>query len=305
MDTAKLLDGRLKLRHFVLIDALSQQGTIVGAATALHVTQPVITRALQDLESILGVQLYERGPRGVTPTTYGVAFASHARAVLAQIAQAGRHLTDLSEAKSGVVDIGTHLAGSSILIPRAIARLKSERPLLTVVVREGSPIQLLADLRAGRLDLIVGRIVSPSDAETTRMPLCSDPFRLAVRANHPLLSAHAIVSNDLAAYPWILPGTDTSLRRELEEYWVRSGFEVPANRVELTSFLTIRQLLNSSDMIAVLPGLIVRHDSSLAELPFDLEEVSHAVGATYSACRTLDPAAAALLAKLREVASEL
>ncbi|MFC7585587.1 LysR family transcriptional regulator [Nonomuraea antimicrobica] len=65
----KLLDGRLKLRHLVLVDVLSTQGTVIGAARALHVTQPVVTRSLQDLEQVLGVALYDRGPRGLTPPT--------------------------------------------------------------------------------------------------------------------------------------------------------------------------------------------------------------------------------------------
>lgn len=53
MDMPKLLDGRLKLRHLLLVDALSRQGSVVGAAAALHITQPVATRSLHDIESIL------------------------------------------------------------------------------------------------------------------------------------------------------------------------------------------------------------------------------------------------------------
>src|SRR6185437_14122391 len=54
MDLPRLLDGRLKLRHLTLVDALSERGSLVGAAAHLRVTQPVLTRALRDLEEILG-----------------------------------------------------------------------------------------------------------------------------------------------------------------------------------------------------------------------------------------------------------
>ena len=84
MDMPKLLDGRLKLRHLLLVDALSRQGSVVGAAAALHITQPVATRSLHDIESILGVSLFDRGPRGITPTIFGEAFTTHARAVISR-----------------------------------------------------------------------------------------------------------------------------------------------------------------------------------------------------------------------------
>ncbi|GGL68850.1 hypothetical protein GCM10010095_62080 [Streptomyces anthocyanicus] len=123
MEMPRLLDGRLKFRHLVLIDALSRQGSVVGAAGELHVTQPAATRSLHELEDILGVPLFERGPRGVTPTVFGEAFTRHARAMLAQLTQAGRHVVELADADRGTVVVGTHLAGSTVLLPRAIAAL--------------------------------------------------------------------------------------------------------------------------------------------------------------------------------------
>ena len=171
MDMPKLLDGRLKLRHLLLVDALSRQGSVVGAAAALHITQPVATRSLHDIESILGVSLFDRGPRGITPTIFGEAFTTHARAVIAQLTEAGRHVVELADANRGTVIVGTHLAGSNVLLPGAIARLKVHHPLLTVVVREGTPEQLLTDLEAGRIDLIVGRLTSPTDDTATRRNL--------------------------------------------------------------------------------------------------------------------------------------
>ncbi|MEO6886539.1 MAG: LysR family transcriptional regulator, partial [Jatrophihabitantaceae bacterium] len=151
MDIPRLLDGRLKLRHLVLVDALTEHGTLVAAATQLRVTQPVLTRALQEVEQILGVPLYDRGPRGVRPTIYGTAFTEHARSVLAQLTQAGRHVAELADAGLGTVTVGTHLAGSNLLLPRAIARMKRERPHVTVIIHEATPEALLTDLEAGRV----------------------------------------------------------------------------------------------------------------------------------------------------------
>ncbi len=66
-----LLDGGFKLRHLRLITTIAENGTIAGAARDLYVTQPVVTRGLREAEEILGVTLFDRGPRGVTPTLTG------------------------------------------------------------------------------------------------------------------------------------------------------------------------------------------------------------------------------------------
>ncbi|MFB4315069.1 LysR substrate-binding domain-containing protein [Actinomadura sp. 21ATH] len=305
METPRLLDGRLKLRHLVLVDALSERGSVVGAAAALHVTQPVVTRGLHDLEAILGVTLYERGPRGITPTDFGTAFTEHARAVLAQLTQAARHVKELADATRGEVVVGTHLAGSNLLLPRAIARLKADRPLLNVIVREATPEALMVELTAGRVDLIVGRLSSPSTEDTVRRSLYQESIRLIVGVHHPLAGRDGIGLEELRGYPWILPGVETTLRRELEGFFVRNGADLPENRVEATSYLTVRQLLMETDMIGALPGLIGADDPRLTTLRFSLEPVGHSVGLTLNAHRRLSPAARSLIDALQEAAEGL
>ncbi|MFH8589203.1 LysR substrate-binding domain-containing protein [Streptomyces celluloflavus] len=303
MKIPRLLDGRLKFRHLVLVDALCRQGSVVGAAAELHVTQPAATRSLHELEDILGVPLFERGPRGITATVFGEAFTEHARAVLAQLAQAGRHVVELADADRGTVIVGTHLAGSNVLLPRAIAALKKERPYLTVVVREASPEALLLELEAGRVDFIVGRLTVPSDERIVRRKLYDESVELVVRASHALAGRPNVDLADLADYPWILPGAETALRREIEEFFARHGIALPMNRVETTSFLTVRQLLLETDVVAALPSLITRDDTRIARLSVPLEPIGHSVGLTLQAARTLSPSAEALIRSLEEIAA--
>jgi DNA-binding transcriptional LysR family regulator len=305
VDIPRLLDGRLKLRHLVLVDALSEHGSLVAAASRLRVTQPVLTRALRDLEDILGVTLYDRSTRGVTPTIYGTAFTEHARAVLAQLTHAGRHVAELADAGLGTVTVGTHLAGSNLLLPRALARLKDERPNVTVVVREATPEALLADLAAGRIDLIVGRLTSLPGRATTQARLYDEPVRLVARRSHPAHGRTRPRLTDLMDYPWILPGTETALRGELEQVFLRHDLPLPANRIECTSILTLRNLLVETDMIAALPMLIAGDDPGLGVLPVSVEPMSHTVGITQSAQRPASPSARALLGHLGAVAAEM
>lgn len=306
MDPPRLLDGRLKLRHLVLIDALAERGTVVSAADRLHVTQPVVTRALHELEDILGVRLFDRGARGITPTIFGLAFIDHARSVLAEIERAGRHVAELADADRGTVTVGTHLAGSNLLLPRAIGALKRQHPLVTVVVHEATPDVLIGELLSGRVDLIVGRLTPrPGDARVEQVVLHEEPIRLVTRASHPALDLADPALADLLLFPWILPVIETVLRHELEELFLRENLPLPEDRIECTSILTVRQLLLDTNMIAVLPMLISAEDDRLAMLPTPLEPLCRTVGVTLPAGRSLSPSALALLERLHLVAGEL
>ncbi|MFE6225952.1 LysR substrate-binding domain-containing protein [Streptomyces sp. NPDC057854] len=326
-----LLDGRLKFRHLTLLIAVYDHGSVIRAAESLHLTQPAATRTLHELEAIAELPLFVRVPRGMRPTVYGEALVGHARAVVAEIRRAKEHLTGLREGQDGTVTVGTLLAGANVLLPRAVARLKKERPRLTIVVREGTPDVLHPALLGGELDLIVGRVgpaPAVGDALRQRM-LYREPIRLAVRAGHPLLAlpsaegsadgtaggaaegtagrtaGGAVTLTDALAHPWILPVEQTALRQELSALFVDRGLPLPAERVECTSILTMRALLLQTDMVALLPELVLRDDEHLAALPVDLPSVGRTVGVTEAAHRTRTPALEALLHHLDEEAARL
>lgn len=299
-----LLDGRLKFRHLILLIAVYEHGSVVRAAESLHLTQPAATRTLHELEAIADLPLFVRVPRGMRPTVYGEALTAHARAVVAEIRRAGDHLTGLRQGLDGTVTVGTLLAGANVLLPRAVAALKRERPRLTVVVREGTPDVLHPALLAGELDVIVGRVGStPTEGDGLRQrKLYREPIRLAVRSGHPLLDTVDVTLADTLGYPWILPVEQTALRQELGAVFVDRGLTPPADRVECTSILTMRALLLQTDMVALLPELVLREDEHLAALPVELPSVGRTVGTTEAARRTRTPALQALLHHLDQEA---
>lgn len=303
MDALRLLDGRLKLRHLVLVDVLTTHGSVIAAAGALHITQPVATRTLRELESILGVPLYERGPRGVAPTIFGETFTRHARAILAQLTQAGRHVTELADAHRGTVVVGTDPGGVGLLL-RAVARLKSERPELTVIIREGAAEALAVELGAGRVDLTVGRRVPNADDAEVQAVLCSEPVGVFTRAAHPLALRPAVTFADLQSHPWIIPGAETGLRREAELLFARHSLPLPENRVEVTSLHAVRQLLLEGDLIALLPAPIGHADPGLRALPLPLNSVKSPIAMTTAAGRMASPGAQTLMQMLRDLAAE-
>ncbi len=304
--TPRMLDGRLKLRHLILVDALGQRGSVVSAAEQLHIGQPVVSRALRELEEILGVSLFDRGPRGVTPTIFGIAFIDHARSVLAELLQAGQHMSELATADRGTVTVGTHLAGSNVLLPLAIASLKHTRPKLTVIVQEATPDLLLADLLSGKVDLVIGRLNPlPDEPRITQIELYQEPIRLVTRVGHPAQALPNQNLRDLLDYPWILPGSRTVLRQELEAVFHAENLPLPGDRIECSSILPLRHLLLNTDVIAALPMLIATEDDRLALLSTPLEPIRRTVGVTRRINQMLSPATQALLDHLHAAAAEV
>lgn len=249
--------------------------------------------------------LYERGPRGIIPTEFGLAFTEHARAVLAQLRQAGRHMDELAQANRGTVVVGSHLVGLNYLLPRAIVGLKKSRPHLTVILREGPPDRLRVDLEAGRIDLMVGRLPQFEEEKVEHEILLQDHVRLTVASHHPLTGAATVSIDDLIDRLWVVPTDETVLRQELNRFFNGHGFGMPTNRVETTSFRTVRQLLLDTDAIAALPSLLVRGDAEVAQLPLRLDTVGHHVGITLAQGRRLSPAVQAMRVALHQAADEI
>lgn len=306
MDQERLLDGRLKVRHLVLITTIAESGTLVAAAEALHVTQPVVTRGLREAEAIVGVDLFVRGPRGVNPTRYGEILLDHAYAAMGHLRSAANRIDELHRVGIEPVRVGTNLAGAYSLLPHALVRLKAEYPSLTVTVVEGMPEELGERLVRGEVDLVVGRLQPPTTRERLRhVRLYDEPVRVVVRTGHPALAATRVPLERLLDYPWILPGRPTQLRDELDELFARRGLLMPSNIIECSTILTLRSILLHTDAIAPLPMLIGAGDDQLSMLDTSLDTVPREIGISTLASTPPSPSARILIKKLIHVAKEI
>ncbi|MGY4098812.1 LysR substrate-binding domain-containing protein [Nocardia sp. R16R-3T] len=301
-----MLIERLKLRQIVLAVTIADHGSVIRAAEALHVTQPVVTRGLRDLEGVLGVELFHRGPRGMSPTVFGELFLEHGRAILSHVRQADQHLHELADATTGRVTVGTHLAGANVLLPNAIHALKEKHPGITVVVQEMTPDHMRSALLSGEVDLAVGRITADLAPDGLRqLGLYPEPVRAVARKGHPLFELDDLVFENLYDYPWIIPLDQTMLRSELELLFVSRGFPLPANRIECTSILTLRNLLASSDAVAALPFLTADSDSAIQILPVELPNFTSTVGLTLPENRNPSRSVRVLVDLLLSTADEI
>lgn len=301
------LETHLSLRHLTLIDAIARDGTLLGAAQSVGLTQSAVTKALQEAEAVLGARLFDRTNRGVTPTPEGTVLIAHARLVLTQLRHAGQELEDLRSGAGGRVAVGVSVSAAVRMLPEAIAAVRQTRPNLAIAVKEGTTDVLLPSLRQGELDLIVGRLPAFSvGSDIAEEILCDDHARIVVRTGHPLLSRKALSLADLANEPWILPRRETSLRRQIDEAFRIENAPAPATCVESVSFLTNRALVLRADHLAVWPVQLARSEMALghvAALPIELPTMRQPIGICTLRATRLSPAAETLIAALRQQAA--
>jgi DNA-binding transcriptional LysR family regulator len=312
MDTTNpnwFLKARLKTRQLLLLIALDDYRNIHRAADELHMTQPAASKQIKDLEEMLDVKLFERLPRGMEPTIYGETMIRHARMALTSLALAHDDIVTLKAGLTGQVEVGVIMTPAMALLPRAVARVKEEAPLLRIGVQLETSNLLLDKLQHGTLDFMIGRIFDTGDTsgliyeELTEEPACA-----VVRPGHPLLERKHLTLQDIAPLPWIVPPHGSILRYRFDMMFRRAGLEPPANVVDTTAMLVITALLQQTDSLHVMPLEVAQYYASLnvmRVLPIELPCKMDAFGIIRHQDHLLSPGADLLLRAVRAAAKEM
>ena len=305
----RFVRSHLKTRHLVLLVELGRNGSILHAAQAANLTQPAASKLLGELEHALGVPLFERLPRGVVPTRYGEVLIRRAGAALSEMDAAHQEIMELLSGLSGRVAVGTVMTPSISLLPQTVQLLKSRFSRVHVSISVESSKVLIARLRAGELDMVIGRILDSDSAnELNFEPLTDEPHSLIARAGHPLINHPDLRLENLVNEGWIMPPTGSILRDRLTALFLSHGLDQPIETVETTALPMITNLLIGSDMISALPEELVRpylDIGLLTVLPYDLGLRMDWYGIVTRKHHKLSPGAQAMLTTLRDVAAEL
>ncbi|PVA05464.1 LysR substrate-binding domain-containing protein [Thalassorhabdomicrobium marinisediminis] len=300
---------RLKLRQLRLLVKVGDHGSIQHAARELGISQPAATKMIQDLELDFEVQLFERTNRGVVPTVFGEALIRHGKLIFAQVSNAAQELDDLNEGNSGRVVVGTLLAASPALLPRAINRLVQDRPNVAVKIVEGTNEALMPALRSGEIDLIVGRLPSHRHrAKIEQEQFFEEKVMVVAGPDHPLAAAQSVSFDQLEPFGWILPPIETTLRRQTDQFFVKQGQYLPPTVIESVSYLANRSLLRSSTLLGLLPAPVAALDIEaglLSAIDWDVPFGRRPVGVSYRGDGSLSPAGAAFVQALRDEAAAM
>jgi DNA-binding transcriptional LysR family regulator len=298
---------RLKLKQLRLLVAVGKHNNIQNAARELNVSQPAATKMIKDLELDFEVQLFERTNRGVIPTPFGQALIRHGKLIFAQVSNAAQELDDLNDGSTGRVVVGTLLAASPHLLPMAVARLMADRPKVAIKIVEGTNEVLMPALRSGEIDFVVGRLPTHRHRnEIAQETLLHERILAVTGQTHPLAGVLSLDFAALKPFGWILPPTETSLRRQLDQLFIAQGQYLPPVAVESISYLTNRALLQTQKLIGLMPAHVAAQDIKsglLKKIDWNVPFGDGPVGVSYRDGGDFSPAGAAFLQALRETAA--
>lgn len=247
----------VQLRHLRCLVAVAQERHLARAAERLALSQPAVSKTLSELEAIVGTRLVERskaGRRGVQGlTAAGEQLLAHALRVLEALDASAQAVAPAAGGRIERLRIGALPSVAPALLPVALARLRDGWPQAQIVVKSAANAALLDELRAGELDLVVGRMSDPRLMGGLSFELLhTEPLVFAVRAGHPLALKAASVQAVLG-YPLVVYGEGTIPRHNTESFLSARGLVLPTNALQTLDVAVARALVAVSDAVWITP----------------------------------------------------
>ena len=264
-DLALLL--RLRTRQLALATLLDAERNLGRAAAALNISQPAASKLLQQMEDTLGVRLFDRLSRGMTPTPSGEVLVPYARGVLADFAATRDEMVAIGSGLRGTLRIGC-VAGAVPGLLASVVHVYMERhPRVALSIAVSTSDQVVEQLAGGEFDLVLGRLPSRVPSDDYRIvPLLDEQQVVVVRASHPLTLRSRITLDDLVGFPLILQPTGSPQRTLFESLLRDAGITRSLNITETVSTIVTTSLLEVSDMVAIMPNSVAAHYGRLGLL---------------------------------------
>lgn len=274
--------ARLRMRHLHLIAALAAAGHLGRAAEAIHVSQPAATQMLREIESLLGLRLFERHARGMRATAAGTTLAAQARTMLDALRVVGDGAIAHAKETARPLRIGALPAAvASLLRPASGALLARPGPPLHVT--EDSSERLLAGLASGAFDMVLLRQPAALTAGQRFVALRRDRMVVFTSPRHPAARKARVRWSDLAQSRWLLAPEGYAVRALIDAALQRARLVPTLHPIQTVSPMLIEALLAGDD--AVVPGPRSVLDALPRSLAVELKLALHAplepLGALY------------------------
>jgi DNA-binding transcriptional LysR family regulator len=205
----------IEIRQLQVFLAVWENRSFSRAAQEVHLPQPTVSGHIRVLEEILGVRLFDRGGKEVTPTKAGEVLYPFARQILRLNLQAERGIAMFLGQEKGSLDLGGSNIPGQYILPGLIGRFKAEHPNIRVILRISDTAAIVAAVANGELELgMVGAVIQKKGLSFE--PCFHDEMVLIVPPGHRLADCGQASIEDLASEPFVLreKGSGTRLATE-------------------------------------------------------------------------------------------
>ncbi|MDP2112415.1 MAG: LysR substrate-binding domain-containing protein [Thiobacillus sp.] len=244
----------MTLQELKYLVALADHGHFGRAAEACFITQSTLSTQIRKLEDFLGVTLFDRSLKRVTPTPIGQEILQAARSIVEEserIRELARHSQD---PMARTIHLGVIPTLGPYYLPHALTLVHKKHPDLRLLLREEMTPQILEHLANGKLD--AGLLALPVNDDSLRVePLFYEPFLAALPAGHPLAKRDTLKVSDIINEKLLLLDEGHCLRDQALD--VCGSGSRGREEVRATSLETLRQMVAMGLGLTLLPALAV------------------------------------------------
>jgi LysR family transcriptional regulator, regulator for genes of the gallate degradation pathway len=248
------LDLTYHLTWFMLdvIDAVDRAGSASGAAHALGISQPTISRTLSQANIAIGRPVFTRTGTGLAPTPLALQLVALRTVLRGQIGQMLADLAGLGGQVMGRVTVGLLPFSEQNVVVEVFARLNAAHPHIQLQAVTGSYTALTDALRHSEIDIILGPLRGGACADwLVEESLFEEKLTLVIRPGHPL-SAGFASAEALRNAAWVVGPHGTPTRRFFEAFFLQQGMTPPSKIVEMVTFPLAERMVQESDAIGLL-----------------------------------------------------
>jgi len=287
----------VELRHLRYFLALAERMNFTQAAAQVHVTQSTLSHQIAQLEAELGAKLFDRSDRRVTLAAAGELFLPKAIKALAEIDSGIALMNTSRKTLTGELRIGTTPTLNMEVVPHCLALFSRDHPSMRVMADEGTGDGLIADLRAGRLDLVVA--YRPFDlAGLVFEPLYTEEMVVVVNGDHPFARRRRLRVVELHRRELVLPPRKFTTRVQLDEAFEAAGAE-PIVAMEMSSIAAMLKLVQQAPLATIVSRSALSEHLGLHAIPLEGPTVVRTPGLIWLVDQPRTPAVASLAALLR------
>src|SRR5574337_53080 len=236
-------------RQLRVFAEVARCGSVLRAAEALHLTPPAVSMQIKEVESQVGLTLFDRAGRRLSLSTAGEYFLVYARRLLATLKEAEDAMARFKRVESGLLTIGM-VSSAKYYLPQMLAAFHAEHPAVEVRLKLGSREQLVALMQGGEVDLsVMGR--PPKDWPNRAEPFAMHPHGLVTAPDHPFATAESVPAAMLAREGFIVRESGSGTRAALEEFLAAHHLQ-PVFIMEMDSTEAIKQAVMAGMGVSLL-----------------------------------------------------
>jgi DNA-binding transcriptional LysR family regulator len=306
-DWTDRIGRRMRLRDLHILMAVANAGSMGKAALDLAVSQPVVSKAISDLEHALGVRVLDRSTQGVELTLYGREVIKCAIAVFDDLRRGVEALEFMADPTAGELRIGCTEPLAAGFVGAVIERLRQTYPRSAFHVITADPFALRnRELQQRNIELAITPTerMAP-DGETVIEVLFDDRQVIVASAHSKWARRRQVALGDLLHEHWFLPPLDSPIGLHIVECFRAEGLELPRASVTSFSIPLCLRMIEKDDFVAMLPLSMLSHAKhlELRLLRLKSPRVPRPTGIIALKDRTLSPLAELFAAEARRCAS--